>query len=376
MPPYSLSCILENNTHGFKLRSYSAGAPEWTTFYTIETTCSTKRPGPVGVVRSSEPGRPRSGGHDVRRGRRRAVVPIVRRKSSPLALRRRRRHRPTFVVRPRARRHPGRRRHAPECIKLAPVLVALARCPTLATLVVNSGQHRDAVRQTLAGFGLGCDLELAALPARGNLRAACADLRQRLATAIGRVRPAFVLVQGDTLTAYAGARAGRDAGAASSTSRRGCAPRRRPTRFPRSGFGGGSRAMRSCISRRAGRRRRTCCGRASIRRRSTASATPASTACARCSTATASCCGRARSAPAACWSRCTGARTGTRGPRSSATRWSSSSPAGRRCGCCSRCTPIRASPAGCSGGWARTPLSTWSRRCPIPSSSARRPARR
>ena len=100
----------------------------------------------------------------------------------------------------------------PECIKLAPVLVALARCPTLATVVVNSGQHRDAVRQTLAGFGLGCDLELAALPARGNLRAACADLRRRLATAIGRVRPAFVLVQGDTLTAYAAARAGRDAG--------------------------------------------------------------------------------------------------------------------------------------------------------------------
>jgi len=100
----------------------------------------------------------------------------------------------------------------PECIKLAPVLVALARCPALAGVVVNSGQHRDAVRQTLAGFGLGCDVELEAQPARPNLRTACADLRRRLATAIVRVRPAFVLVQGDTLTAYAGARAGRDAG--------------------------------------------------------------------------------------------------------------------------------------------------------------------
>ncbi len=100
----------------------------------------------------------------------------------------------------------------PECIKLAPVIVALAGRDALSVVVVNSGQHPDAVRQTFARFGIRCDIDVPALPALPNLLAACERLRGRLADVIGRMRPAFTLVQGDTLTAYAGARAGRDAG--------------------------------------------------------------------------------------------------------------------------------------------------------------------
>src|ERR1700674_4765546 len=52
----------------------------------------------------------------------------------------------------------------PDCIKLAPVVRALADHPELSTLLVNSGQHALAVRETLAEFGLRSDIELATLP--------------------------------------------------------------------------------------------------------------------------------------------------------------------------------------------------------------------
>ncbi|HSV18240.1 MAG TPA: UDP-N-acetylglucosamine 2-epimerase (non-hydrolyzing) [Casimicrobiaceae bacterium] len=99
----------------------------------------------------------------------------------------------------------------PECIKLAPVVRALARAD-LPAVVVSSGQHAHAVRATLAEFGLHPDVELAPLPALPNLAAASAHLRCELGAAIERFRPSVVIVQGDTLTAHAGALAARDAG--------------------------------------------------------------------------------------------------------------------------------------------------------------------
>ena len=92
----------------------------------------------------------------------------------------------------------------PECIKLAPVVRALvdARLPTI---LVSSGQHPHAVRATLAEFGLAPDVELAPLPLLPNLAAAASHLRVELAAAIERHAPGVVVVQGDTLTAHAGA---------------------------------------------------------------------------------------------------------------------------------------------------------------------------
>jgi len=78
--------------------------------------------------------------------------------------------------------------------------------------VVNSGQHAEAVRRTFGEFGVRCDIELSPLPASPNLTAASRNLAAHLRKVIEQVRPTLVLVQGDTLTAYAGARAGADAG--------------------------------------------------------------------------------------------------------------------------------------------------------------------
>lgn len=95
----------------------------------------------------------------------------------------------------------------PECIKLAPVVRALQWRPGLAPVVVNSGQHPEAVRRTFAEFRITCDLELVPLPPAHNLGHGLRMLARAIDGAIRQVQPAAVIVQGDTLTAYAGARA-------------------------------------------------------------------------------------------------------------------------------------------------------------------------
>lgn len=100
----------------------------------------------------------------------------------------------------------------PECIKLAPVVRELAHRRIIAAVVVNSGQHADAVRRTFSEFGVECDLEMPPLPPAPNLGAASRHLVRQLRGAIEQHRPAMAIVQGDTLTAYAGARAGAEAG--------------------------------------------------------------------------------------------------------------------------------------------------------------------
>ncbi len=128
---------------------------------------------------------------------------------------------PTLVGGGGARRAAARRRPAvaliiagtrPECIKLAPLIRELTTHGRLQPCVVNSGQHVATVRQTLIDFKLRCDHELTALPSPANLAAACRDMQTRLTKLIHRVRPAITVVQGDTLTAYAGARAACAAG--------------------------------------------------------------------------------------------------------------------------------------------------------------------
>lgn len=101
----------------------------------------------------------------------------------------------------------------PECIKLAPVVRELRHRPELHSRVVSSGQHPAVVRQTLEDFGIRCDVELPPLPPHPNLTTAARLLRRQLRTAIVDAQPAMVIVQGDTLTAYCGARAAHDAGA-------------------------------------------------------------------------------------------------------------------------------------------------------------------
>jgi len=100
----------------------------------------------------------------------------------------------------------------PESIKLAPVVWALDGDRALRAVVVNSGQHAGAVRDAFAEFGIRHDVELGSVPSLPNLLAAFEHLRIELAAVVARYRPRCVVVQGDTLTTYTAAWAGRAAG--------------------------------------------------------------------------------------------------------------------------------------------------------------------
>ncbi|MEO8755083.1 MAG: UDP-N-acetylglucosamine 2-epimerase (non-hydrolyzing) [Casimicrobiaceae bacterium] len=100
----------------------------------------------------------------------------------------------------------------PECIKLAPIVRELSHRRSMTGTVVNSGQHAEAVRRTFGEFGIRCDVDLPPMLPAPNLVAASRNLTGQLRAAIERHHPSLVLVQGDTLTAYAGARAATEAG--------------------------------------------------------------------------------------------------------------------------------------------------------------------
>jgi UDP-N-acetylglucosamine 2-epimerase (non-hydrolysing) len=98
----------------------------------------------------------------------------------------------------------------PECIKLAPLVRRLAGHDRLRLVLVNSGQHCLAVRRTFAEFDIRCDIELGELPRFEWLGASHDHLRVELRAVLDRIKPAMLIVQGDTLTAYSGARAAHD----------------------------------------------------------------------------------------------------------------------------------------------------------------------
>ena len=97
----------------------------------------------------------------------------------------------------------------PECLKLASVVVALrARGDCVATLM-NSGQHVDMVRRTLAQLNLTADIE-APQAVAGSLSATLRVLRETIRNAARSAQATLIVAQGDTTTAYATALAARD----------------------------------------------------------------------------------------------------------------------------------------------------------------------
>lgn len=96
----------------------------------------------------------------------------------------------------------------PEAIKLAPVVHELRRRPEEFDCVVGfSGQHRDMGLATLASFGLKPDFELETMSPGQSLNRLTSRLLGSLDTVFEAECPDWVIVQGDTTTAMAGAMA-------------------------------------------------------------------------------------------------------------------------------------------------------------------------
>ena len=94
----------------------------------------------------------------------------------------------------------------PECIKLAPVVTALrARPRDFETIVCSSGQQREMLDQALAAFEIGVDRDLDVMRPDQSLAELTAALVAGFSLAISDLRPDWIIVQGDTTTAFTAA---------------------------------------------------------------------------------------------------------------------------------------------------------------------------
>lgn len=93
----------------------------------------------------------------------------------------------------------------PEAIKCLPVLRALEETAGITSLICNTGQHRDLTQPMFALWHMTPDIELDLMQPGQSLSALLAKALSQLGPVLEQHRPDRVLVQGDTLTAYAAA---------------------------------------------------------------------------------------------------------------------------------------------------------------------------
>lgn len=90
----------------------------------------------------------------------------------------------------------------PEAVKLAPVVNALRATDWCRVRIVATAQHRELLDQILAFFGLEADLDLDVMQPDQSPAELVTRMVPRLDDALARLRPDFVLGQGDTTTVF------------------------------------------------------------------------------------------------------------------------------------------------------------------------------
>lgn len=96
----------------------------------------------------------------------------------------------------------------PEVIKMAPLVTALRASSSFNPVLVSTGQHREMLDQALQVFGLRPDIDLELMVPGQTLPDLAARSLSRMSNALAEIEPAWVLVQGDTTTAFAAGLAG------------------------------------------------------------------------------------------------------------------------------------------------------------------------
>jgi UDP-N-acetylglucosamine 2-epimerase (non-hydrolysing) len=92
----------------------------------------------------------------------------------------------------------------PDAIKLAPVCQALKEVG-LEFILCSTFQHNELTRQVLDCFSLRPDLDLMVMKENQNLSYATTAILEKVGLALEKFKPELVLVQGDTVTAFASA---------------------------------------------------------------------------------------------------------------------------------------------------------------------------
>jgi UDP-N-acetylglucosamine 2-epimerase (non-hydrolysing) len=96
----------------------------------------------------------------------------------------------------------------PEAIKLAPLIHLTRQDLNFETIVCTTGQHRQMLDQVLNFFKITPDYDLSLMKPNQDLFSITSDGLEKLKPIIQDVKPDYVLVQGDTATAFIGALAG------------------------------------------------------------------------------------------------------------------------------------------------------------------------
>ena len=90
----------------------------------------------------------------------------------------------------------------PEAIKMAPVILALRKMPSLTIRVLATAQHREMLDDTLAQFAIVPDVDLNVMQPEQSLAALTARLLDGVDRVLGEEKPDIVLAQGDTSTVF------------------------------------------------------------------------------------------------------------------------------------------------------------------------------
>jgi UDP-N-acetylglucosamine 2-epimerase (non-hydrolysing) len=93
----------------------------------------------------------------------------------------------------------------PEAVKMAPVVLRLARTPGIEPLVCVTAQHRQMLDQVLSLFEIRPDIDLDLMQPNQSLAGITAAIFTHLDPVLTRVQPDWILVQGDTTTVMAAA---------------------------------------------------------------------------------------------------------------------------------------------------------------------------
>ena len=94
----------------------------------------------------------------------------------------------------------------PEAIKLVPVVRELQRhADLLQTVVISTGQHREMLDQVIGPFDISVDHEMSLMEPGQSLYTLSSKAILAFEDVLKRFKPNFLLVQGDTTTAFIGA---------------------------------------------------------------------------------------------------------------------------------------------------------------------------
>ncbi|WP_026490403.1 non-hydrolyzing UDP-N-acetylglucosamine 2-epimerase [Butyrivibrio sp. XBB1001] len=91
----------------------------------------------------------------------------------------------------------------PEAIKMCPLVNKLKQSGFFKVVVCVSGQHREMLDQVLEIFDVIPDIDLDIMKEKQSLFQITTNVLNKIETVLDRERPKFVIVHGDTTTAYA-----------------------------------------------------------------------------------------------------------------------------------------------------------------------------